>query len=218
MPASSTFTIQSADFMTSIADISVYKEVSQTYPCGEVCVVGRSNVGKSSFINMLAQRNKLAKTSSTPGLTRLLNLFDFNKQTFVLVDLPGYGYAKAQKTKIAEWGKLIENYFNTTQKLNHVFALVDIRHPPSVLDKQMIQYLYHHAIPFTVIATKLDKIKKPQVSKHIQILATELGLGKDNIIACSAETKDGRDKVLNRIGELLESFSIQKNTGEESYE
>ncbi len=197
------YKIKSAKFMTSISDINVYKDVCNEYPCNEICVTGRSNVGKSSFINMLAGQKKLAKTSSTPGRTRLLNLFDFNDLDFVLVDLPGYGYAKASKTDKAKWGQLIENYFNTSEKLSHVFALIDSRHDPTVLDLQMIKYLYAGGYAFTIIATKCDKIKKSQLPKHLNNLSSKLGVGVGNIIPCSAEDKRGRDKVEERLGNVF---------------
>ncbi len=217
------YIVKNASFMTSISDINVYKEYSQSYECGEICVTGRSNVGKSSFINMLAGQKKLAKTSSTPGRTRLLNLFDFNSLDFVLVDLPGYGYAKAPKTEKAKWGMLIENYFANATKLDHVFALVDSRHDPTVLDLQMIQYLYHNGFPFTVVATKCDKIKKSQLPKHLQNIASKLGIGVGNIIATSADDKRGRDKVEERLGMVLDSLqelveSEEINESEETAE
>lgn len=197
------YRIKTAKFMTSISDINVYKEVCDEYECDEICVTGRSNVGKSSFINMLAGQKKLAKTSSTPGRTRLLNLFDFNDLDFVLVDLPGYGYAKASKTDKAKWGQLIEKYFSTSKKLSHVFALIDSRHDPTVLDLQMIKYLYASGFPFSIIATKCDKIKRSQLPKHLQNLANKLGVGVANIIATSAEDKRGRDKVEERLGNVF---------------
>jgi len=243
--SSQSFTIKSASFKTSIADIEAYASVAGTYDCPEICVAGRSNVGKSSFINLLTGQNKLAKTSSVPGRTRLLNLFGLTVEgkgltdgewwtvngkeeekissllpphssptappsslltpnsSFILVDLPGYGYAQAAKKEIERWGGLIEDYFAASQKLVHVFSLVDIRHEPSALDKQMIKFLYQSGIPFTVVATKSDKIKKSALQNNLQMLAAGLAIGRDNIIACSAETREGRDKVLARLGQVL---------------
>ena len=123
---------------------------------------------------------------------------------FTLVDLPGYGYAQAAKKEIAKWGELIDSYFAATQKLIHVFSLIDIRHEPSLLDKQMVQFLYRARLPFTLIATKSDKIKKSAQPAQIQILASSLGVGRDNIIACSAETGEGRGAVLKRLGDVLD--------------
>ncbi len=199
----SEFTIKSAEFMTSIADAASYVNAAASYTCPEICVAGRSNVGKSTFINMLSGKNKLARTSSTPGRTRLLNLFNFNNGLFTLVDLPGYGYAAASKAKIDTWSRLIEDYFNLTQKLLHVFWLVDIRHEPTKLDMQMLNFLFKSNFGFTVVATKLDKIKKSQIAKNIQVIASALRLGKDNIIPVSGETKEGKSLVLKRIGEIF---------------
>jgi GTP-binding protein len=121
----------------------------------------------------------------------------------MLVDLPGYGYAEAGRAEIDKWGKLIEGYFAATQKLVHTFALVDIRHEPSKLDLVMIKFLYASGLPFTVIATKADKIKKSQMAKHLQMLASVLAIGKDNIIPCSTLDKIGREAVLARLGQVL---------------
>ncbi|KAI4453863.1 atp dependent lon protease family member [Holotrichia oblita] len=205
------FKIKKAEFVTSIAAISVYKNKSEEYRCDEICVAGRSNVGKSSFINMIANR-KIAKTSSTPGRTRLLNLFSFNDDAFMLVDLPGYGYAKASKADKDKWGGLIEEYFSESKKLKHVFALVDIRHEPSVLDKQMIMYLYDTGISFTVIATKCDKLSKAQQSRNIQMIATSLKIGKDNIIPISVIGRLNLSKVEERIGQIIEKEVIEEVT------
>ncbi|MCL2062000.1 MAG: ribosome biogenesis GTP-binding protein YihA/YsxC [Firmicutes bacterium] len=203
MQDAQTFKIKSASFITSIADMTAYQAAAANLPAPEICVTGRSNVGKSSFINLLANQKKLAKTSQTPGRTRLLNLFDFNAGLFTLVDLPGYGYAAASKSEIERFSKLTESYFDTTQKLAHAFALVDIRHAPTQQDKQMVQYLYTKGISFTVIATKADKISKSQLPKHLQTLASGLSLGKDNILAVSAQTAFGKDAVLARLQQIL---------------
>lgn len=195
--------VKTAEFVTSVSVASNYAEVSEKYASKEICVVGRSNVGKSSFINMLANRNKLAKTSSTPGRTRLINLFSFNDNQFMLVDLPGYGYAAASKTEKSKWGDMIEGYLLNTTKLLRVFVLVDSRHEPTVLDKQMIDYLYYYTLPFTVVATKTDKLSKNELARNIQTIATALKVGRDNIIPVSSQTKRGREEVLTAIESLL---------------
>lgn len=187
--------IVSAEFMTSIASPDKYGEVSLRYDCPEVCVVGRSNVGKSTFINRVTGRKKLAKASVTPGRTRLVNLFDLNRGALVLVDLPGYGYAAASKSEKSGWSKLIEGYLHTSKKLKHVFALVDIRHEPSVLDKQMLQYLYAYGLPFTVVATKADKLSKAQIGRAVQTVATALTLGRDDVVVFSGVTGEGKEKI-----------------------
>ena len=132
--------ITDAKFITSFASHEKYAEYAQSINIPEICVVGRSNVGKSTFINMFASRSKLAKTSSTPGRTRLINVFDFNDGLFRLIDLPGYGYAQAGKQTKQEWGSLIEGYLQRSHLLRHTFVLVDIRHEPSKLDVLMTEY------------------------------------------------------------------------------
>lgn len=202
--------IKNAEFITSIAKPEKYLEVSLTYNCPEICVVGRSNVGKSSFINMITKRRKLAKTSSTPGRTRLINLFNINDGVFYLVDLPGYGYAKASKDNKKEWDALIGGYIETSKKLKHVLVLVDSRHEPSKLDVLMVEYLYFYRLPFTVIATKSDKLSKAELGRNIQKIAATLKIGRDNIIPISSETGNGRDDVSRRFGEILEDSDIEK--------
>lgn len=192
-------------FIKSIADLSVYERESKAYECPEICVAGRSNVGKSSFINMLTCRRKLAKTSATPGRTRLLNLFDIDGGRFVLVDLPGYGYARASKSEIEKWSRLTDGYFRVTEKLVHTLALVDIRHEPSEADRQMISYLYDTGKPFTVIATKADKLSRAQADRAKRAIATALRIGADNVIAISALTGAGREEITARINAVLET-------------
>lgn len=195
--------IKKAEFITSFASFEKYFADSSMFCDKEICVVGRSNVGKSSFINMLAGQSKLARTSSTPGRTRLVNLFNFNDGDFMLVDLPGYGYAAAAKSDKEKWGELIEGYLTGSQKLKQVFVLMDARHEPSVQDKQMITYLYGYTLPFTIIATKCDKLSKSELNRNVQMIATSIKVGRDNIIPVSNETKYNRDKVIERIDEVL---------------
>lgn len=198
--------INYANFIKSIADIKTYLAECDSYELPEICVAGRSNVGKSSLINMMCGQKKLAKTSQTPGRTRLLNLFDISGQ-FILVDLPGYGYAKAPKTEIEKWSKLTDGYFQNTTKLTHTLCLVDLRHEPSALDKHMVSYLYNQGQPFTIVATKADKLSKAQQSAHRQMLATSLLVGADNIIVTSASNGQGRDQLLARLSDILEVSS-----------
>lgn len=190
-----------AKFIKSIADLGVYEKESELLGMPEIAVAGRSNVGKSSFINMLAGRKNLAKTSSTPGRTRLLNLFSFGD--FILVDLPGYGYAKAPKTEIRKWSMLTDGYFGRTTHLVHTLALVDIRHEPSDLDKRMISYLYENGRPFTVIATKADKLSRAAAGRAKAVIASSLRIGQDNVIVTSASDGKGRDEVFSRIRKVL---------------
>ncbi|MBP5356694.1 MAG: YihA family ribosome biogenesis GTP-binding protein [Clostridia bacterium] len=199
--------IKNARFRTSVATVAGYKDESAKYSCAEIAIAGRSNVGKSSFINLLVGQKKLAKTSSTPGRTRQLNLFDINNGEFILVDLPGYGYAKGSMAEIERFRKLTDSYFSISEKLSHTFSLVDIRHEPSQQDILMISYLYESNKPFTIVATKADKLSKAQRDKAIQVLATALKVGKDDIIAFSAETGQGKDLVLTRIEKVLENYA-----------
>ena len=185
--------IKSAEFKCSVANA---KDLPSGQP--EFAFVGRSNVGKSSLINALCNRNKLVKTSSLPGRTRLINFFEINKELF-LVDLPGYGFAKASKIEQAKWQSLIGEYLSKSNNLKLVFVLVDIRHEPTNLDLDMINYLHYYRIPFVVVATKLDKIKKSQVSKQKQVLASVLGIGVDNIIVSSSEDKVGLVDIWAKI-------------------
>jgi GTP-binding protein len=150
---------------------------------------------------MLANQKKLAKTSVTPGRTRLINYFDFGE--FVLADLPGYGYAKVSKTEKEKWGKLLETFLQT-QKLSLLISLVDIRHEPTSDDKMMIDYLYHYQIPFVLIATKADKLAKTKVKPQIQALATRLKVGVSDITASSSETGLGKDAILSLIEKAIE--------------
>lgn len=194
--------IKQSQFITSFADAGKYVEYAFGNDIPEICVVGRSNVGKSTFINMLASRSKLAKTSSTPGRTRLVNIFDFNQGEFRLVDLPGYGYAQAGKKVKEEWGSLIEGYLQSSRLLRHTLVLVDSRHAPTELDKRMTEYLYYYRMPFTVLATKCDKLSKAEIARSVQTVATTLKLGRDDIIPVS-QSGYGKDKVLARIEDVL---------------
>jgi len=191
--------IKKAEFITSLAKINNYTD----YALPEIAFVGRSNVGKSSLINALTNRNKLAKTSSMPGRTRLVNYFLINDR-FMLVDLPGYGFAVASKQAQKEWQTLISGYLQRSSNLKMVFVLVDIRITPSDLDKQMLEYLYYYNIPFKVIATKTDKIGKTKINAQVQMLAGELGLGTADIIPVSASEKNNLGAVLDFMDTVLD--------------
>lgn len=196
--------IVSAEFVTSIASLDKYFEASSRYDCPEICVAGRSNVGKSTFINCITGRKKLAKASVTPGRTRLINLFDLNRGTLMLADLPGYGYAAAPKSERDKWAALIEGYLQSSRKLKRVFALVDIRHEPSVLDKQMLGYMYAYNLPFTVVATKSDKLGKSQIGRAVQNIAASLGVGRDNITVFSGVSGEGKDAIEKSLDYIIE--------------
>ena len=163
---------------------------------------GKSNVGKSSLINALANKKGLARTSVTPGRTRLINYFDFGE--FILADLPGYGFAKVSDSEKKKWAKLMEEYFASDKALNHVIMLVDIRHDPTKDDLSMINYLHSYALPFTVVATKADKIGKTRIYERVKSIGNYLAIGMDKVIATSAETGYGKDKLLTKIEEVLQ--------------
>ena len=192
--------IKKAKFITSVADKSKIYETNAP----EFAFAGKSNVGKSSLINYLTGQSKLAKTSSEPGRTRLLNYFEINDGQFYFVDLPGYGYAKVSKEKKIKWGDLIETYLKTSENLKNVFVLLDIRHEPSADDLLLISFLFTLNIPFTIIATKADKLSKMQTRKAVAMLSAETKVGADNIIVTSVTQKKGREEVEKRIGQFTE--------------
>jgi ribosome biogenesis GTP-binding protein ysxC len=155
----------------------------------EIAFVGRSNVGKSSFINAFLGRRNLAKTSSKPGKTRTINFYNIDNK-FRLVDLPGYGYAKVSKTEKAKWDKLINEYLHDRENLKEVFLLVDIRHDPTELDSKMYERIIDSGFTGFVIATKYDKISKNQLAKHIKAIKNKLNIEDEGLIfAYSSENK-----------------------------
>lgn len=172
----------------------------------EFAFAGKSNVGKSSLINALMNRKSFARTSSQPGKTQTINFYNIN-DAFYYVDLPGYGYAKVALEVKAKWGKMIENYLHKSPMLRCIFLLVDIRHEPSVNDKTMYDWIVHNGFHPVIVATKLDKIKRSQVSKAVKTLRTGLGLGPDEIvIPFSTETKQGREEIWDMISEIVNSI------------
>ncbi len=192
--------IKSAVYKTSVVEES--KLLQDDVP--EFAFVGRSNVGKSSLINMLVGQKRLAKTSSTAGLTKMVNYFDINN-TFRFVDLPGYGYAKVGKSHLDVWAGLMGEYLTGSQSLDTVFVLVDLRHEPSILDRAMLEFLIYNQIPFMVLATKADKLSKAKQSVQKKMLAKTLKIREELIILTSSETGLGKEKVLeyieNKVGE-----------------
>ncbi|MBE7088947.1 MAG: YihA family ribosome biogenesis GTP-binding protein [Clostridiales bacterium] len=189
--------ITNATFITSAACADQF--ITSEKPIIAVC--GKSNVGKSSFINMLANQKKLAKVSQAPGRTRLVNYFDFGE--FILADLPGYGYAKVSKEEKAKWAKTLDAFFAQKNKITHVFSLCDIRHDPTADDRQMLEYLYYHIIPFTIVATKADKLSRSQQQKSLKNIAAIYKCGTENIIATSSQTRFGLDAVLQKIEAVI---------------
>lgn len=191
--------IKQAKFVTSVAD----KKNIPDYHVPEIAIAGKSNVGKSSLINYLTNQKKLAKTSSEPGRTRLLNYFEINNGEYYFVDLPGYGFSKVAKTEKAKWGDLIETYLSSSGNLKNVFVLLDIRHEPTEDDKTMINYLYQTSTPFTIIATKADKLSKQQARKALLVISSATGVGVDNIIVTSVQARQGKEQIETRIDQIL---------------
>ncbi len=168
----------------------------------QIAVVGKSNVGKSSFINYLANDSKLARTSKAPGRTRLINYFLFNED-FILTDLPGYGFAKVSWDEKKKWSIIIEDYLNEEPNLKLVCFLVDIRHDPTDDDKIMYNYLFQRGIPFLIIATKSDKIAKSKVKNQLRHLASILKVGMDNVLPVSSQEKKGKEEILAKFEQIL---------------
>lgn len=189
--------ITNAKFITSAAGKAQFIESEKPI----IAVCGKSNVGKSSFINMLAGQKKLAKTSQSPGRTRLINYFDMGE--FILADLPGYGFARVSKAEKVKWARLLDDFFADKDKISHVFSLCDIRHDPTADDLTMVNYLYQTVMPFTIIATKADKLSRSQIDKSLTNIAAIYKCGKGDIIATSAQTKQGLEAVLNEIEKII---------------
>ena len=191
--------IKKAKFQTSLSEFKDFP--GQGLP--EIAFAGKSNVGKSSLINALTHNSKLARTSSEPGKTRLVNFFLLN-DSFYLVDLPGYGFARASKQEKEKWSGMIEGYLQKSENLRHVVQLVDIRHAPTEEDQMMTNYLRHYEIPFTVVATKADKLSKAQRSRSIPVICRTLVVQPWEIIACSSEDRTGLEALTNAMGRIVE--------------
>ena len=171
----------------------------------EVAFAGRSNVGKSSLLNLLTNRRSLARVSGNPGKTRTINFYRIN-DAFRIVDLPGYGYAKLSKSVTENWGAMMEAYFQNRQGLKKVVQLVDIRHAPSAQDQQMYDYLRHYGLDGIVVATKADKVSRNELQKCIKTIRQTLKLGpEDLVIPVSALKKTGYEELLAEIEKLLEA-------------
>ncbi|GAA0333762.1 ribosome biogenesis GTP-binding protein YihA/YsxC [Bacillus carboniphilus] len=187
------------------AEIYISAVKPEQYPPGfepEFALAGRSNVGKSSFINKMLNRKNLARTSSKPGKTQTLNFYHIN-ESFYFVDVPGYGYAKVSKKEREAWGRMMETYFSSREQLKTVLLIVDLRHPPSKDDVTMYGFLKHFELNCTVIATKADKVPKGKWQKHVKIVKETLDFDpSDNLIVFSSETGEGKDKAWG----LLQSY------------
>lgn len=171
----------------------------------EFAFAGKSNVGKSSLINGLMNRKALARTSAQPGKTQTINFYNINEQMY-FVDLPGYGYAKVSEQEKAKWGKMIENYLHQSRQLKAVFLLIDIRHEPSGNDRIMYDWILHQGFEPIIIATKLDKINRSQIQKHVKMIREGLKVVKNTIIIpYSSLTKQGREEIYELLDSYLEA-------------
>ncbi|MCI7619224.1 MAG: ribosome biogenesis GTP-binding protein YihA/YsxC [Firmicutes bacterium] len=170
----------------------------------EVAFAGRSNVGKSSLLNLLTGRKSLARVSGNPGKTRTINFYRINDE-FRIVDLPGYGYARVAKSVTENWGDMMEEYFQNRNGLRKVVQLVDIRHAPSAQDVQMYEYLRHYGLDGIVVATKADKVSRNEQAKCLKVIRQSLNLGPDDlVIPVSALKRSGHDRLLEEIEKILE--------------
>lgn len=170
----------------------------------EIAFAGRSNVGKSSLLNLLTNRRKLARVSGSPGKTRTINFYLIN-DAFRIVDLPGYGYAKVSRNVTDNWGDMMEKYFQNREGLKKVVQLVDIRHKPTAQDVQMYDYLRHYGLDGIVVATKADKVSRNEAQKNVAVIRKTLQLtAEDKVIPVSALKKTGYDQLLSEIEEILE--------------
>ena len=191
--------IKSVEFLTS----AVRKDQYPPEGVPEIAFAGRSNVGKSSLINLLTNRKKLAKVSQNPGKTRTINFFTVNG-SFRIVDLPGYGYAKVSKAEAEKWGPMMEDYLSSRPDLLKVVQLVDIRHAPGANDRQMYEWIVANGYQPVIIATKLDKLNRSERQKADKILRSGLGIGADTLIfPYSALTQEGREAIYTYLEEML---------------
>lgn len=191
--------VKQADFVKSAVYEKDYPEQLNNM---EFAFVGRSNVGKSSLINSITGRKKLAKTSKTPGRTQLINYFKINNEFFI-VDLPGYGFAKVPKEMKAEWGKTMDRYIASPRK-KLVFVLLDIRRIPSQEDIEMLVYLDHHDIPFKIIFTKMDKVSNNEKFKVMKKIKKKIEFHNEDVFFHSSLSDNGKEDILNFIETMLE--------------
>ncbi len=191
--------ITKAEFLVSAVTDKQYPDESLP----EIAFAGRSNVGKSSLLNLLTNRKKLAKVSQNPGKTRQINFFLIN-DSFRIVDLPGYGYARVSRSESESWGKMMERYLENRPNLLKVVQLVDCRHEPSAQDVQMYDYLKYYGLSGLVVATKADKLSKNELNRNLSLIRKSLSLEKDDILlAVSAVNKTGTDELLGVIDKII---------------
>lgn len=190
--------IISSEFITSVNNI----DKIQDFNLPEIAIAGRSNVGKSTFINFITNKKALAKVSQTAGKTRFLNYFKIN-DLFYFVDLPGYGYAKVGNKEKILWSHLINDYLLKSKNLIHIFILLDIRHKPTKQDMQMFNFVEYYKIPHTIILNKIDKLSKQQQNKNIDIIIKELNVDKKDIITVSSTKKIGKEAICSKLSDII---------------
>ncbi len=208
MAAHDPMVIRSLEFLGGMASAGGWRP-DAVLP--EVAFAGRSNVGKSSLLNRLIHRKKFARVSNTPGRTREVNFFRVN-DAFVLVDLPGYGYARVSKERRAEWRPLIEGYLRASPQLRGIVQLLDVRHDPTPDDQRMVDFLGEIEVPTIVVLTKIDKLTPTQRAKRLDELSLQLDLDPEQVIAFSAVTGEGRDELAEAIEGLLAQPAWRKAT------
>ena len=191
--------INNVEFVTSAVRRSQYPTDSKP----EFLLVGRSNVGKSSFINTLINRKNLARTSSIPGKTQTLNFYLINNE-FYFVDVPGYGFARVSQKLKNKFGLMIEDYLKERDNLKKVFMLIDFRHKPTEDDVLMYNYLKHYNIPVTIVCTKVDKVSKNSIPKQVSIITKTLEVNKEDLVLFSSVTKLGKQEINNKLEEILD--------------
>jgi GTP-binding protein len=205
--ASEPLVIRSLEFLGGMASVDGWRPES-TLP--EIAFAGRSNVGKSSLLNRLIHRKKFARVSNTPGRTREVNFFRVN-DAFILVDLPGYGYARVSKEQRAEWRPLIEGFIRRSAQLRGIVLLIDVRHDPTKDDRQMLDFLSEVGVPTVVVLTKVDKLTVKQRSVQTAAIARDLALDAEQIITFSAVTGEGRNDLAEAVEQLLAQPSWKDN-------
>ena len=207
-PTDDPLVIRTLDFLGPMATADGWRPPSEL---PEVAFAGRSNVGKSSLLNRLVRRKAFARVSNTPGRTREINFFKVNDR-FVLVDLPGYGYAKISKSRKAEWMPLIEGYLRSATALRGVVQLLDVRHPASTDDLQMLDFLADVGVPTIIVLTKIDKLRPRELPERVRELAIQLQLDEDQMIPFSATTNAGRDDLAASVVALVEQPGWREET------
>jgi GTP-binding protein len=191
--------IRSLEFIGGMASVAGWRPESSL---PEIAFAGRSNVGKSSLLNRLIHRKKMARVSNTPGRTREVNFFRVN-DAFILVDLPGYGYARVSKEKRAEWRPLIEGFMRSSEQLRGIVLLLDVRHDPTKDDRQMLDFLGEIGVPTIVVLTKIDKLTTKQRAEQVFTISRDLALDAEQVIPFSAVTGEGRDELAEAVESLL---------------